>query len=222
MTMSVLSDINYELDVNVKFNQYEAKRFFKNSYSSHDKFLGIPVPSLRKIANKFTKQVALEEIILLLNSPFNEKRLLALFFLIKKYQSCLEEEKYKICKIYLENFKFVNNWNLVDASAYHILGDYLVDKDKEILVKLAKSDIMWERRLSIVSTLAFIRKNQLQPTIQIAKILLNDDEDLIHKATGWMLRELGKKDEGLLINFISNHEKSMPRTMYRYAIERLK
>lgn len=198
-------------------------RFFKTGkgeYAEKDKFIGIPVPILRKIAKQYI-YLSIEEVYLLLKSSFNEERMLALFILIKRYQLGDLKEKNKIYQFYLKNLKFVNNWNLVDGSAPFIIGVHLLDLDKKILLSLSRSDDLWEKRIAIVSTWYFIRHHQFNLTLKIAKILLKDEHDLIHKAVGWMLREVGKKDIDLLRRFLDQHASVMPRTMLRYAIERL-
>lgn len=200
-----------------------ASRFFKTGpgdYAADDQFLGITVPNLRKIAREF-KCFPMSHVKTLIKSPFNEERLLALFILIYQYQSGSLSDKKIIFNFYLKHTKYINNWNLVDASAHHIVGEHLFDQESALLLKLAESKLLWERRIAIVATWYFIRKNQYQWTLKIAKILLKDEQDLIHKATGWMLREVGKKDEATLISFLNKNSSKMPRTMLRYAIERL-
>lgn len=194
-------------------------RFFKTKpgdYAHHDRFLGVSVPTLRKIAKTLSDidQLTLNDLI---QSPFNEERLLALFILISRYP-----KEPKACyDLYLSNLQYINNWNLVDASAHLIIGNYLFDKDRSLLITLARSNNMWERRIAIISTWYFIRKLDLDFTFKLAEILLKDNHDLMHKATGWMLREAGKKDEASLINFLNLHSKKIPRTMLRYSIEKL-
>jgi len=197
-------------------------RFFKTGkgqYGEGDRFLGITVPEARKVAKKF-KDLPLLEVKKLLESKIHEHRFVALEILVFKYEASLETEKKKIVNFYLKNRKFVNNWDLVDTSSYPILGNWLLDKDREILYKLAKSKNLWDKRIAIVSTFEFIRSNQFEDTLKISEILLNDKHDLIHKASGWMLREVGKKSQPTLENFLKKHSKNMPRTMLRYAIEK--
>lgn len=197
--------------------------FFKTEpggYAAHDKFIGAPVPALRKISKTFanTNFSVLKQ---LLHSPFNEERLLALFILVQQYQKADTLLQTTIYQFYLDNLHYVNNWNLVDASAHLILGAHLWDKDCAVLEKLARSKVLWERRIAIVATWYFIRKGELELTFHMTKSLLEDKHDLIHKATGWMLREAGKRDEIALIEFLKEHADKMPRTMLRYAIEKL-
>jgi 3-methyladenine DNA glycosylase AlkD len=200
----------------------KAARFFKTnpgSYAAHDQFLGIPVPKLRLIAKQY-KNISLDDLQPLIESPFNEERLLALFILVAQYQKGDARTKAACYDFYMRNLRHVNNWNIVDSSAHLILGAHLADKDKTILITLANSHILWERRIAMIATWYFIRQNDLSWTFKIAQILLNDTHDLMHKAVGWMLREAGKKDEAQLIAFLDKYASTMPRTMLRYAIER--
>ena len=191
----------------------------KGDYGEGDVFLGLVVPIQRKISEKY--DLSLEEIQILLNSRIHEQRLIALFILIRKFKQADEEQKKKIFNFYLKNTKNINNWDLVDLSAPNIVGSYLLDKNRSVLYKLAKSKSLWEKRISMLSTFSFIKNKQFDDTIKIAEILLKDKHDLIHKAVGWGLREVGKRDIKILKSFLSNHYKVMPRTMLRYAIEKL-
>lgn len=197
-------------------------KFFKTGkgdYGEGDVFLGIVVPVERKIAKEF-KDLDIGDIQNLLNSKVHEKRMIALFILIDKYKKARDEDKKKIFYFYLKNTGNINNWDLVDLSAPNIVGKFLLNKDREILYKLANSSNLWEKRISIISTMEFIRNNQFQDTLKIAEILMKDKHDLIHKAVGWMLREVGKRKQDELELFLKKHYKVMPRTMLRYAIER--
>ena len=160
------------------------------------------------------------EIEFLLTSEFNEERLCALFILRHQFERSESKEQKEIVDFYLAHLERVDNWNLVDASAPFILGGFVVQHPSDILDELSLSPQMWRRRVAIVGTLAFIRKNQFDPTLRIAERLLNDPEDLIHKATGWMLREVGKRDENALLGFLDRFSSRMNRTALRYAIER--
>lgn len=196
--------------------------FFKTNvgeYAEFEQFLGVTVPVLRKIAKQFINLPALE-LEQLLKSNFNEERLLALIILVSQYKKSEILKKEEIYQFYIQNLKYVNNWNLVDNSAHLILGAHLWDKDRTPLINLAQSNSLWERRISIVATWYFIKQQDFEYTIKIANMLLNDQHDLIHKAVGWMLREAGKKDQEILINFIEQNLLHMPRTMLRYAIEK--
>ena len=197
-------------------------RFFKTGkgqYGEGDKFLGITVPEQRKVAKKF-KDLPFLEVKKLLESKIHEHRFVALEILVLKYETASKAEKKKIVNFYLKNRKYVNNWDLVDTSSYPILGNWLLDKDRGILYKLARSKSIWDRRIAIVSTFEFIRSNQFEDTLKISEIFLGDKHDLIHKASGWMLREVGKKSQPTLENFLRKYSKNMPRTMLRYAIEK--
>ena len=199
-----------------------AQRFFKtgkDEYGEGDKFLGIRVPILRKKAEQY-KYLSLEEISHLLQSQFNEIRLISLFILIKSYEKSDHKHKEEIVNLYIGNIAFINNWNLVDASAPKILGDYLMNKKKTLLYRLASSNNLWERRIAIMSTFNFIKKGLYKDTIKIAAILINDREDLIHKAVGWMLREVGNRDFNIEVSFLNKYADKMPRTMLRYSIEK--
>lgn len=198
------------------------QRFFKTGpgeYAEGDVFIGVMVPYSRKIALEH-KYISLTEAVKLLRSPIHEERLTALLILVLKFKSVGEEERAKIYRIYLKNYKFINNWDLVDLTAHHIIGGFLKGKDKGILYSLARSENLWKRRISVIATFHYIRDNRFRETMKIAEILLNDDEDLIHKAVGWMLREVGKRDQALLESFLDKRYKRMPRTMLRYSIER--
>lgn len=173
----------------------QVSRFFKTDigdYAEHEQFIGITVPTLRKIAKQFIS-IPLLDLTYLIQSPFNEERLLTLIILTQRYQTGSDEQKEEIYRFYLQNMRYINNWNLIDSSAHLILGAHLFEKDNLILKKLAHSKNMWDCRIAIVATWYFIRKSQLDSTFDIAHILLNDDHDLIHKSVGWMLREAGKK-----------------------------
>ena len=198
------------------------KRYFKTGpgeYAQGDIFLGITVPILRSLAKQY-QDLALKETLQLLKSRIHEERLLSLLVLILKYRKADLSEKRNIYKAYLDHSKYVNNWDLVDVTAKHIIGDYLQDKDKSPLYKLARSNFLWERRIAILSTFHFIENNDFQDTLKIAKILIFDPHDLIHKAVGWMLREVGKRDKNSEERFLKKYYRAMPRTMLRYAVER--
>lgn len=197
-------------------------RFFKTGkgeYGEGDVFLGIPVPLTRKIARLF-RGADLEEHETLLNSQYHEARLLALISLSEAFKMGDEEARRNVFNLYMGNTNRVNNWDLVDTSAPHIAGAWLWDKSREPLYALALSESLWERRIAIIATQFFIRNNDFADTLKISDTLLHDHEDLIHKAVGWMLREVGKKDRILEENFLRPRYTGMPRTMLRYAIEK--
>jgi len=198
------------------------QRFFKTGpgeYGEGDVFVGVKVPELRKLAKEYQK-ITVKEVKQLLKSAIHEERLLALFILVRKYSKGNEAEKKRIYELYLKNTQFINSWDLVDISAHHIIGAFLVDKSKEPLYSLAKSMNLWERRISIISTFYFIKHDKYAETLKISEILLTDEQDLIHKAVGWMLREVGKRHLPSEEKFLKKHHRDMPRTMLRYAIER--
>jgi 3-methyladenine DNA glycosylase AlkD len=197
------------------------QRFFKTGpgqYGEGDRFRGIRVPVLRKIAGKY-RHLPLPEAGRLLQSAFHEDRLLALLILIECYYhgDALQGE---IHRLYLKYRRLVNNWDLVDVSAPHLLGHYLRERSKAPLTRLAASRVLWERRMAIIATFCFIKQGDFGDTLRIARLLLNDPEDLIHKAVGWMLREVGKREAAAAEAFLVTHHRNMPRTMLRYAIER--
>jgi 3-methyladenine DNA glycosylase AlkD len=197
-------------------------RFFKTGpgdYGEGDKFLGLTVPEMRGLARKYRHlddRVALQ----LLASPWHEERLVALIMLVESYDRGDEKCRNAIHRAYLANSRYINNWDLVDASAGTIVGSHLDAGDIALLERLARSKDIWERRIAIVATQAFIRQNEFRPTLKISAMLLGDSHDLIHKAVGWMLREVGKRDRGVLDAFLKKRYRGMPRTMLRYAIER--
>jgi 3-methyladenine DNA glycosylase AlkD len=192
----------------------------KGEYGEGDIFIGIVVPKIRKVAHQFI-DADFETIQELLDSKIHEYRLTALEILVAKYEKTKDEKlKEKIYKFYLKNTKSINNWDLVDLSASYIVGDYLLKRDRGILYKLVKSKNLWERRISIISTHAFIKEGQYEDTFKICEILLGDKHDLIYKATGWMLREVGKRiSRPIEMKFLDKHAKKMPRIMLSYAIE---
>jgi 3-methyladenine DNA glycosylase AlkD len=199
-----------------------SQRFFKTGkgeYGEGDIFLGIRVPVLRKLVKKY-RGISIAEVRRLLHSKFHEERLLAVLMLVQLFKSGDESEQKLIYDLYLENTGFINNWDIVDISASNIVGAHLYEKDKAPLYDLVQSKNMWERRISIIATFYLIRQNEFDDTLKIAEILLNDEEDLIQKAVGWMLREVGKREIESEEEFLQEHYKKMPRTMLRYAIEK--
>jgi len=198
-------------------------RFFKTAkgeYGYGDSFLGVRAPKIRLIAKKHI-DISTTDMKTLIKSKYHEERLLGLIILVNKYSKAKDEEvRNQLYKIYVSSFKYVNNWDLVDVTCSHVIGKHLMDKDRSILYTWAKSEDLWTKRIAIISTHFFIRKNDLQDTFKIAEILLNDEHDLIHKAVGWMLREAGKRDIKKEEIFLKKHYKTMPRTMLRYSIEK--
>jgi len=200
------------------------KRFFKTGpgqYGEGDKFIGVVVPAQRQVAKKYS-QLPLAEAEKLLHSRIHEERLTALLILDGLFKRGDSQTQEKIYKIYLKNTRYINNWDLVDLSAPNIVGARLYKRDRKILYRLAKSKSLWERRIAILATFYFIRQSDCADTLKIAKLLLTDQHDLMHKAAGWMLREVGKRcSEKELKKFLDQYGAEMPRTMLRYAIERL-
>ena len=198
------------------------QRFFKTGkgeYGEGDIFYGIKVPEQRTIAKQF-KNLALDDLKTLILSKVHEERLIAAFILVDQFKSGDEKKKKIVFDFYLKNRKGINNWDLVDLSAPKIVGAYLIDKGKKWLYKFADSKDLWEKRISIISTQAFIREHFFEDTLNISELLLHDKHDLIHKAVGWMLREIGNRDLETEEEFLKKHYKTMPRTMLRYAIEK--
>ena len=199
-----------------------SQRYFKTGpgqYGEGDIFLGLNASELKALTVEH-QALAMDDVLLLLESPVHEERMLALLILVRAYSKGDETTKKRIYETYLANTRFINNWDLVDASAHTIVGRFLTDKSRKPLYTLARSNSLWERRIAIISTFWFIRQDQFADTLKISKLLLADKEDLIHKAVGWMLREVGKRDQPREESFLREHYKMMPRTMLRYAIEK--
>lgn len=221
--MATLDDLRHHLET--RSNPQEAaflQRFFKTGpgqYGEGDRFRGIRVPALRSLAKAY-ERLELPEALDLLHSEFHEDRVVALLILIHIYRRSDEAGKAHIYRLYLDHTRLINNWDLVDISAEHIVGDWLLHRRRSDLTRLAKSAELWERRIAIIATFRFIKAGELDETFRIARLLLRDRHDLIHKAVGWMLREAGKRDLAAEEAFLAAHYKDMPRTMLRYAIER--
>tara|TARA_R110002049_G_scaffold4601_1_gene31669 strand:+ start:57466 stop:58179 length:714 start_codon:yes stop_codon:yes gene_type:complete len=198
-------------------------RFFKSGkgeYAEGDKFLGVVVPDQRRVAKKY-RELPLDQINKLLTDPYHECRLTGLFVLVARYERAEDRCRQVLVDFYLANLDHVNNWDLVDSSAHKILGDWLLDKPRTILFTLADSGHLWRQRVSVIACLTLIKQGEYKEIKRLAKQFLTHEHDLIHKAVGWMLREMGKMDEGELIRFLDRHTAKMPRTMLRYAIEKL-
>ena len=199
-----------------------SQRFFKTGpgeYGEGDIFLGIRVPILRKLAGQF-KDLPVGEREILLHSPIHEERMLAILIFVRKFKKNGEKARKHIYDLYLKSTGFINNWDLVDVSAEHIVGAYLMDKSKRPLYRLARSNNLWERRIAIMATFHYIKHHEFSETLKLSHMLLTDPHDLIHKAVGWMLREIGKRDLKAEETFLKEHYHKMPRTMLRYAIEK--
>ncbi|MCD6115928.1 DNA alkylation repair protein [bacterium] len=223
--MKIISSVKKELKEKADAEKAQhLQKFFKavpGGYGEGDKFIGVVVPDQRKIAKRYYKDCTLQEAEQLLNTEIHEYRLTSLFILIYKFEKLKEEEKRReIVHLYVNNMVRVNNWDLVDLSSYKILGPFLEDKDKSLLYELTDSGDLWKQRIAVITTFHFIRNGQYSDTLKIAEILLNHKHDLIHKAVGWMLREVGKRDFETEYDFLRKHYNSMPRTMLRYAIEK--
>lgn len=221
-----MSLANLEKDILEIYNKEKSKifmKFFKTGigeYGENDKFLGITVPQIRKLAKKYNN-FSLKEIEILLKSEYHEKRLLALIILIDLFNK--KENRKNIVEFYLNNTKYINNWDLVDISCYKILGKYIIENnnmDYDILIRLSKSDILWERRIAIVSTMIFVKNNIFEPTLIISKNLLKNEHDLINKAVGWLLREVAKKDAFILKEFLRNNIKNISSITLNYSMEK--
>lgn len=223
--MSNLSQIRDELrSFSDKDRAQLSARYFKTGegqYGYGDIFLGLTVPQVQALAEVYFKDTPLKDVLLLIRSKFHEERQLALMILNRKFKKGQPVEQEQIFNLYVEQVAFINNWDLVDGSAPTIVGGYLFERDRKFLDRLASSKNLWERRIAIIATAYFINKGQPHDTLRIAETLLTDKEDLIHKAVGWMLREVGKRcGQDVLERFLKKHYKKMPRTMLRYSIER--
>ena len=197
-------------------------KFFKagkGEYGEGDRFLGVTVPNIRAIA-KLHKDISIEEIRELIQSEWHEVRLCALIIMVEKSKKKDEALRKELFNLYLSQTERINNWDLVDLSCRFIIGEYLLDKSRDILYQLAQSPLLWDNRIAIVSTYAFIRKGQLEDTYALSDLMMQHPHDLMHKAIGWMLREAGKRNPERLYDYVMSHRADMPRTMLRYAIEK--
>lgn len=197
-------------------------KFFRavpGGYGEGDRFMGVTVPNQRKVAKKFYAKIGLDELRELMTSEIHEHRLTALFMLVYRFERAGEEERKEIVDFYLQHLDYVNNWDLVDSSADKILGAWLSDKPRDLLYEFARCEHLWKKRIAMMATFYFIKNGEFSDALNIAEILLHDCHDLIHKAVGWMLREIGKRDRETELVFLKKHYREMPRTMLRYAIE---
>lgn len=200
----------------------DLQRFFKTGpgeYAEGDQFIGVAVPNTRKVVRLY-QALPIDDLPILLESRIHEERLLGLLILVRSYQRGDHAQKEQIYKIYTGHFEWINNWDLVDVTAEHISGAHLFERDRRPLYRWAKSDHLWTRRISIMSTFYYIKRDDFDDTLRLAKLLLMDPHDLMHKATGWMLREVGNRDRPVEEQFLRHHYRQMPRTMLRYAIEK--
>ncbi len=207
-----------------KKNAAHHQTFFKTQpggYGEGDLFIGVRVPQIRQVAKKY-KNIKLDIVEKLLRSEIHEYRMIALIIMVNRFslKSCADKEQEDIFSLYIKNKDRINNWDLIDISAPHIVGGFLFEREKDLLYSLSKSSVLWDRRIAIMSTFYFLRRNNFEHTLKISKILLHDKHDLIHKAVGWMLREIGKRDINVEEKFLKKEFKTMPRTMLRYAIEK--
>ena len=215
-----------ERDLHALANPRDAvflQRFFKTGageYGEGDQFLGIRVPPLRHLARRF-RELPHEQVLNLLRSPWHEQRLLALLLLVDQYRRGTNAEREVIHRAYLDNVVYIDNWDLVDSSAEHIVGGHVDPRRATLLEQLAHSRSVWERRIAVLATFYWIKQHEYRPTLRIAELLMNDPHDLIQKAVGWMLREIGKRDLAIEEKFLLRYYRQMPRTMLRYAIERM-
>jgi len=191
----------------------------KGEYGEGDKFIGVRVPTIRAIAKQH-RELSVKAVMPILHSPFHEERLLALIMLVHLFDKGSDAKRSEVYKNYLANTQYINGWDLVDSSAHQIVGGHLLDKKRSKLDTLSNSKMLWERRISIIATYHFIKHDQFDDTLRLAENLLDDEEDLMHKAVGWMLREVGNRDRAVETRFLDKHYKTMPRTMLRYAIEK--
>lgn len=222
MSQLCYNDLKCELDALADATKArELARFFKTGkgeYGEGDQFLGIPVPLQRKLAKRYIN-LGLSDLDNLLQTDIHEYRLTALLILTYQFPKVDANQRESIVKFYLDRTKWINNWDLVDVTCRQILGVYLLDRERTLLYQLSQSQNLWEQRIAIISTLEFIKHQQFEDTLNIATSLLNHSHDLIHKAVGWMLREVGKQNSQILKEFLNIHYRQMPRTMLRYAIE---
>lgn len=198
------------------------QRFFKTGpgqYGEGDRFLGLRVPQVRKLILP-ARALGMDAILELLRSEWHEERLLALLLMVDRRKRAPADEQLSLHRVYLDHLAYVNNWDLVDTSAEHLVGPYVDPNEPMLLHRLAASESVWERRVAVLATFYWIRRGVFAPTLELADRLLEDDHDLIHKALGWMLREVGKRDVATLEAFLPSRYRRMPRTMLRYAIER--
>lgn len=223
--MDIIATIKNQLNKRAKKEKaLFLPKFFKTGkgeYAEGDKFIGVTVPNQRIVAKKYFLIISLNEILELLHSPIHEHRLTALLLLVYKFEKTKSEDEQKeIFDLYVNNTDYINNWDLIDVTAPKIVGSFLFNREKTLLYDFANSGNLWKQRIAIISTYYFIKRNVFQHTLRISEILLNHKHDLIHKAVGWMLREVGKMNLETELDFLNKHYRKMPRTMLRYAIEK--
>ncbi|NJP32639.1 DNA alkylation repair protein [Micromonospora thermarum] len=195
-------------------------QMFPGGYGEGDRAIGVPVPEQRRVAGRYWRDLSLADTATLLTSGVHEERLTSLLILVRKFDKGDEEERARIFRLVLANTGHINNWDLVDSSAPYIVGPWLVDKDRSVLDRLAGSSLVWDRRIAVMATFAFIKAGDFHWTFRLGERLLRDPHDLVHKAVGWMLREVGNRDRTAAEEFLVRHHRAMPRVMLRYAIEK--
>ncbi|MCL1901724.1 MAG: DNA alkylation repair protein [Endomicrobia bacterium] len=222
-SQEILNELKALKDETCAKNRSKFFQTHKGGYGEGDLFLGLTVPQQRKAAGKYYRDITVKETEKLLRNKFHEARYVALAILIEKYKKkkISDKEKKEIAGAYLRNSKYINNWDLVDISAPHIIGEYWFNNSPQNLWKYAKSKNLWQERISVLATLYFIRRDVFDKTLELAVFFLKHEHDLMHKAVGWMLREAGKRSADVLYKFLDKYRKVMPRTMLRYAIEKL-
>lgn len=220
MTLQALrKEIRAAADPNIAEHSARFFKTGKGEYGEGDRFLGVRVPVIRKLVKR-NMPLSQQDLLALLRSSYHEERLAALVGLVTLYERSGADERQQIYRQYLKNTGYINNWDLVDCSAHQIVGGYLLERDKKPLYRLVESKNLWERRIAIIATFFFIKQGRFEDTLKLSELLLQDQEDLIHKAVGWMLRELGKQGRELEEQFLQKYYRRMPRTMLRYAIEK--
>ena len=220
---AALSSVRRDIRKLARPARAKSNRFFfktaQGEYGAGDRFLGVTVPQLRMLAREY-RDMPLKYVVKLLHSPWHEERLLALLILVRQYVAADTRTRRAIHQLYLRNTRSINNWDLVDSSAGQIVGAHLENGDRRTLRRLARSKSLWERRIAMIATYHYIKRGDFRDALAVAELLLEDDQDLIHKAAGWMLREIGKRDRRAEERFLKKHAARMPRTMLRYAVER--
>lgn len=219
MVNHLITDLKQLANPEIAKHSAQFFKAFEGGYGEGDLFLGIRVPELRKIARKY-RDLELSEVSKLLKNPYHEIRLTAVFIMVYNAQNGDETECNEAAEFLLRNLEGINNWDLVDSSCPYILGPYFENKEKTLLYSFADSPNIWKRRISIMTCFHFIKNDDFKDALNICKVLLDDDHDLVHKATGWMLREIGNRDREVEEEFLAKYYKKMPRTMLRYAIEK--
>ncbi len=217
----IKQELNNHADVEKAASSAKYFQVFPGGYGEGDRFIGVTVPNQHRIAREYYRSISFRELEDLIRDPVHECRLTAILILVLKFEKAkTETEKQSVVDYYLGNIDYINNWDLVDSSAHKIVGAYLFNKDRNLLFNLARSGELWQQRIAVIATFYFIRNGDFTDSLEIARLLLNHEHDLIHKAVGWMLREVGNRGFATEYNFLKKHYQIMPRTMLRYAIEK--